>query len=338
MRKGIPIFFSFNNNYVIPACVALYSLLNKAKENITYKMYVLHSDITIENQNLLNSIINKFDNSTLEFINTEGFLANEWRNGNWAGHNKKSQFTLETIVKCFASRFFPQYDKIIYSDVDCVFVDDISDLLDINLDGKYIGAVKDAFMKYIPTELSHLDETYYEKLKDQYFCGGIWVLNLKQIREDNLEAIIVDNINNDKITKQWPDQDIMNIACLNKVEYLPLNYISYPYLIDYLIKPDFVSGFSKDELYDSILNPKIIHYAAVKPWKQETRYDDIWWAIFYYLNLPKTSIIERGIDNDKEGNKLKKYKILFNTFLVISIILMIIVIFIALKYYGVNIL
>ncbi len=48
MRKEISIFFTFDDNYVVPAAVAFYSLLKHAKENIFYKMYVLHSDITEE--------------------------------------------------------------------------------------------------------------------------------------------------------------------------------------------------------------------------------------------------------------------------------------------------
>ena len=304
--KTIPIFFTFNNDYVIPAAVAFYSLLNKAKEGIFYEMYVLHSDITSENQSLLQGIVGRFQKGNLTFIDTQNFLKDEWEKGNFDGHNKRTQFCRETILKCFPMRFFPQYDKIIYSDVDVVFADDISELWDVNIEGKYIAAVKNPFMKYSEKELSHLKPEHYEKLKDSYFGGGIWVLNLGEIRSDELEQKMWHITCDEKIIKSWPDQDIMNIACDNKVVFIPLNYIAYPYMYDLLQRPDFISHYTTDELWDSIINPKIIHYANIKPWKAEVRYGEIWWDIFKFLKLPETQIFEKTLSPHKK--KYKKYK------------------------------
>lgn len=44
--KNIPIFFTFDNNYVEPAAVAFYSLINSKKEDVFYDMYVLNKDIS----------------------------------------------------------------------------------------------------------------------------------------------------------------------------------------------------------------------------------------------------------------------------------------------------
>lgn len=319
LLKTIPIFFTFNNNYVEPACVAFYSLLNSAKENVFYKMYVLHSDITKEKQQLLTDIVNKKNNGDLSFINTETFMENNWEKGNFEGHNKRTQFTKDTILKCFGAKFFPQYDKIIYSDVDIVVVDDISELYNMDVKDKYLLGVKNPFMKCYKNELSHLQKEYYETLKDSYLGGGIWVMNLQKIREDNIEEKMIDIINNDSIVKRWPDQDIINIACQNKVGFIPLNYISYPYLIDILKIPDFISHYTKEELYDSIINPKIIHFAGIKPWNNNPNYSSLWWTYFNYLNLEKTCIFK-----DINDKKLKKYRKLFRIFLIISIIFAII--------------
>ena len=327
--KTIPIFFTFDNNYVEPAAVAFYSLLNKAKQDIFYEMYVLHSNITLEKQKLLTDIVDRFQNAKLNFISSEGFLQNLWDNGNFDGHNTRTQFTSDTLLRCFAAKFFPQYDKIIYSDVDCIFVDDISELYDINLDDKYIGAVKDVFMKWIKDELSHLRPDHYEKFKDSYFAGGIWVLNLKKIREDNLEEKMIEIIKDDTIVKRWNDMDVMNIACDNNVEFIPLNYISYPYLIDCLLKDDFVSHFSREELYDSVINPKIIHFAANKPWNGNPKYSNLWWTFFHYLGLKKTKIFKeyKNPETEKYKKKYKKYKRLFNIFVIISIFLLVVTVF-----------
>lgn len=53
----IPIVHCFDNNYIIPAAVAFYSLLEKSNNNYNYKIYVLHEDITQLNQDKLRATI-----------------------------------------------------------------------------------------------------------------------------------------------------------------------------------------------------------------------------------------------------------------------------------------
>lgn len=330
---SIPIFFTFNNNYVVPAAVAFYSFLNKSQKSIFYEMFILHSDITPQNQALLQAVIKRFQNASLSFIDTKGFLTKEWERGNFDGHQKKDQFCTETIVKCFGSKFFPQYDKIIYSDVDVVFMDDISELYSIELTNKYIAAVKDPFLKYSSKELSHMKKEHYEMLKDSYFAGGIWVLNLKLMRKNNLEQKMMKIIDDEKIVKRWPDQDVINIACNNQVSFLPLNYISYPYMLDLLKNPTFTSDYSREELYDSIIHPKIIHYAAEKPWSGNPHKAELWWEIFYYLHLPKTGIFRDFKDPEilKLNRKYHKYKRLSTAMGAIVFTLVVLLVYILLK-------
>lgn len=314
--KVIPIFFTFDNNYVVPAAVAFWSLLNRAKTDVFYEMHVLHHDITDKNQQLLSDIVDSYGTASLTFTNTGMFIDTMYKNGNFVKEFAGSLFTSDCLVKCFATRFFPQYDKIIYSDVDVVFMDDISEIYDIDLRGKYIAGVRSPFIKYVD-ELSHLKSEHFEMLHDTYIAGGIWVMNLKKIRTDNLEHIITNIATDNSIQKRFPEQDIMNIACENHVGFIPLNYISYPYLLDLLRKPDFISHYSRKEMFDSIINPKILHFAAQKPWNGNPQHADIWWNIFEYLNLPRTKIF-RTVESSAV-KKYRKYKRLFNISLGVAV-------------------
>lgn len=319
--RNIPIFFTFDDNYVEPAAVAFWSLLNKTKPNVFWSMYVLSSHISSSKKKLLSDIVSKFQNASISFCETNNFLDEEWKNNTFSGKQGGTIFTSDAILRCFAGRFFPQYDKIIYSDVDVIFVDDISELYDIPIQDKYLAAVKNVFMKYRKYELSHLNQEHYEMLKDSYFGGGLWVLNLEKIRNDDLESKMLDIIGDRTIVKRWNDQDIMNIACENKVAYIPLNYISFPYLDDYLLKNDFVSHYTREEMYDSIINPKIIHFAGQKPWNSNPKYSNLWWSIFNYLELKETSIFSNTRD------KYKKYKKLFNIMCILCCTLIFLIIY-----------
>ena len=307
--------------------MAFFSLLNKAKKDVFYEMYVLHSDITEGKQNLLSNIVNKQGNARLSFINTNNFLSEFWDSQNFNLGAESSVFTVDTVIRCFGGRFFPQYDRIIYSDVDIVVIDDISEIYDTDLNGKYIAGVRNPFSKYLEYELSHLKPEHYEMLHDKYIAGGIWVMNLKKIREDNLEKRMIEVIQDETILKRWNDQDVINISCEGKVGFIPLNYISYPYLLDFLRDPKFESDYTREELYDSIINPKIIHFAAFKPWNSNPNYSRLWWTIFDYLNLKKTNIFKELATKDttlRERLKTKKYRKLFKVALAALVISLVI--------------
>ena len=164
-------------------------------------------------------------------------------------------------------------------------MDDISELFNFDIKDVYVAGVKNPFMKWNEFELSHLSKQNYDKLKDSYIAGGILIMNLKKIREDNIEKKMIKVIIDNTIEKRWNDQDVINIACEGCVKFLPLNYISYPYLIDLITKKDFLSHYSNKELFDSIINPKIIHYASEKPWNGNPRLSQFWWQIYEYLKL-----------------------------------------------------
>lgn len=303
--NAIPIFFTFNNDYVLPAAVAFFSLLNRAKRGVRYELSVLHHDITPENQRLLQEIVGRFGTAKLDFIDTGDFLVEEWDSGNWEGHESWKHFTSDAVVRCFGARFFPQYDKIVYSDVDVVFADDVSELMDVDLTDAYCAGVV-GFLRHDRTNMSHLKPEHYEMLKDCYLAGGIWVMNLKKIREDRLEDRMLEIIRDDTIVKRWNDQDVMNIACAGKVRQLPLNYIGYPYLRDYLDRPGLDSPYTRDELYDSIIRPKILHYAAQKPWKTRTEWDKAWWDIADYLRLPVERPQPEAVCGLREARRAKR--------------------------------
>ena len=177
-------------------------------------------------------------------------------------------------------------------------------------------------MKNDPFELSHLQSEHYDMLKDSYIGTGILVMNLALIRRDNLEKRMMDIIQDDAIIKRWPDQDIINIACENKVAYLPLNYIAYPYMLTRLQHDrNFSSHYTHEELWDSFLNPKIIHYAGVKPWLYPVRYADVWWDIYYYLSLPAVSYSEAYDPLARIKKRVRKYRVYLWALIIIAALL-----------------
>lgn len=290
----IPIFFSFNNNYVIQASVAFETLLQNADANIFYKMFVLHTDINSKNQEILKQQIKSHNNAEILFINVSDYFQeiyfSDKKFANTAGG---SIFTIETLYRCLAVEVpeLNDIDKIIYSDVDICVQKDISKLFDIDIENKYLAACKTP--KFLDFQIEHIPPEYQK----YYFAGGLWVLNLKKMREDNLAQKIKNIILNPPFFLKYPDQDIMCLVCKDKVEYFSHSYISVPERLPLLKSLQFKDEYyPNNQLYDAAYNPIIIHYAGIKPWIQKCAGDELW---FYWLS--KTPFV-----NYK--NKLKTQK------------------------------
>lgn len=271
MRKKIeiPIMFCFDKNYVIPASVAFYSLLEHANKNYFYHLFVLHSDISEYHQNKLRKTIEIFSEyCKLEFIDMDNRFIDIWNE-----LPKGTHYSKEVLYKLLLPSIFPQYDKMIVSDVDVVFLGDISksytDTLmkkgDCLLSVKQIGALKDYLHVYEKEWTS--DEI--EKLG--LMCGGYLVMNLGEMRKSNMEQICINYLKNNTYRLNQFEQDVINICFADKCSFLPLNYVTCTYCWDYYKTEEDMendSVFTKEEIIDAMEHPIQLHYATnIKPWK-----------------------------------------------------------------------
>ena len=66
-KQVIPIFFTFDENYVVPAIVTFFSLLHHAEKSYCYELYVLHPGISAKAQRELQRVVGKFPHASLHF-------------------------------------------------------------------------------------------------------------------------------------------------------------------------------------------------------------------------------------------------------------------------------
>ncbi len=328
MKKIIPVMFCYDTNYVIQSAVAFHSLMIHANKEFLYKFYILHSDITDEQQKKLKETVKEFDNCELIFIDMRNRLEEEWKESYRGDH-----FTKEVMYKLLTASLFPQYDKLIVSDVDVVFLGDISEsyfMLDSVKDKEYIagvkpiGKVKGYLQNYIgqwsQEEIDILGET----------CGGYLVMNLKKIREDNVEEKFLESLKENAYRLNQMEQDILNIVCEGHIKHLPLKYVACSYMWDYY--PDKKSmendeNYTKKEIMDAMTNTVQLHYAtSIKPWKNvDCTLSEIWFQALvqtpflreFLEKLPKMIVIppseaennpvEDDAKKDSRCDRIKRY-------------------------------
>lgn len=303
MQERIPVFFTFDNNYVPQCGVTFESLLYNAHKSVFYELYVISEDISDENIKKLESIIKKYNNAELKIIKCG---KEEYEFGiDCSRQVGDTLFTKEALYRCIPTMIkeFDKYDKIIYSDVDIVVMKDISQLFDIDLEDKYLASFKTPAFLYFETE--HLDK----KIRDQYFGGGLWIMNLKKMREDKLGEKVLSIINNKALNLKWHDQDIMNIACDGNVAYFSYEYVSLPHWYYELKDKDYYDEIYKNrELEDAMMRPAIIHYAGFKPWVKRSRPPRTYEIWYYYL---RKTPFKHDFDDVYEyiESKIYRYKV-----------------------------
>lgn len=268
-QKIIPVVLAADNNYIFPLAVTIMSLLKNKDKNTKYNIYVIVDELFDENNFF--QIISKNVVANISFIKTEKNILKRaclYNEG----------LSVFTYCRLLISRLLPQIEKCIYIDTDLVVLDDLKKLYAKDIENNYIAGVKDYAVQNLfkkgQWEVKNLDIPN----EKQYINAGVLLLNLKKIREDNIDILFIENIG-----KNWrlEDQDILNKCCYGKIEFLDLKYnIFYRY---YKNIGEFKEGFySKSELEEAEKNPVIIHYTGskMKPWKNtRIRASKLWWEI-----------------------------------------------------------
>lgn len=268
----IPVVFTFDTNLLMPAGVCISSLLKSAKRETFYDIFILHS----ENCNFSDSIITQypeiFKNCSITFrkVVSEFIDAYEIRG-----------ITTTAYYRLLIPEIIPEYDKVIYSDVDVIFREDLSVYYNTDLTGYYMAGVDNAsalrpdVQKYIKEELG-IDHKY------GHFYSGNLVINSSLILKDNIIPRFRELA---KRNFHQQDMDIINIACYGKIKALPSAFCLTNFLTEIIVKRkgEFLEYFSEEEL-NYALYKGIVHYNGPKPWKEWCVNFDIWWEA--YRNSP----------------------------------------------------
>ncbi|WP_121756341.1 glycosyltransferase [Helicobacter felis] len=253
--EHVPIVVAFDRNYLCPAATAIYSLLRclqRTRESLaspsrTYTIHIYHLEITLKDQEKFNLMLEPYKHFvTLDFIDASTFLETI--------HNPfpadfLTRFSCLVLIKYFLADLFPQYDKIIWSDVDVLFLDDPT------LD----------FLALDTTQNSYLHAVFLNE--SEHCLEGFWFCNLAYQRAQNFSQKILDFIYKHKNVKTEPE--LISFVWPNQISQLPLKYCVFPGFYEHrmlmCIHPNDLPS-----LQETLDHPVILHYCdfhgVPKPW------------------------------------------------------------------------
>lgn len=267
----IPIAFAFDNNLVMPACVCLSSLMMNAKPDTFYDIFILHSEKENLRKEELNQLPKNYPNCRIQYRTVGDVFDQAF---------EIRGITTPAYYRLLIPELIPEYDKIIYSDVDVIFRDDLSAIFhNTDLSNCYLGGV-DSRSDLQP----HLCE-YYNKLgitAEGIIYSGNLIINSKMLKEDGIVARFKELAKNNYI---YQDMDVMNLVCRGKINYMPMEFCLTTYLNDYAVhNKSVLLPHWDDAQIDNAMTRGIVHYNGQKPWKGFCPNFDIWWE--YYRKSP----------------------------------------------------
>lgn len=293
MNHRIPIAFAFDEHLILAAEVAISSLLMNAKDGTSYDIFVLHGEHTDLSAFGAERLMQAYPNHRITFRSVGDAFQ---------GAFEIRGITNVTYYRLLIPDLIPEYDKVIYSDVDVIFRSDLSEIYHATkFDGEYFAGVNSlahrvpAYRKYYELDMKMSAETIA-------YAGNI-ILNSKLIREaglvDTFCRLAAHNF-------RFQDLDILNIACKDRILFLPPTFCVSTYFMEYAVhhKAWLAEAWSA-EVIEAALENGIVHYNGAKPWNKYCVNFDIWWE--YYRRSP---FFDRKFYFDFFYSRLNEYDLL----------------------------
>ncbi len=246
-QNAIPIALASDNNCAPQMKTTIVSLLNTANENTIYAFYLMiPADFSVQNRLDILALSNRFPQSFFHFINMRDTF---------------SHIENPAYYHLKLPELLPHLDKIIYLNTDIIVKTDLSELYATDMGNNYVAGV--LHMTYVLwNDVNRCRQIGLPDMS-QYINSGVLLMNLKQLRQDNIVPKFIQYAN-----KNLPalNQDVINITCYNKIKQLDFAYNVMNKNHHFLTNTNQIpEGFK-----ESFQNPKIIHFAdIIKPWQND---------------------------------------------------------------------
>ena len=172
----IPIVFVFDKNIILAAYIAIQSLIDTAYNATNYNIHIFHDGI---HKKYLKEF-EKITNNTHHKLYTHLIERERFKDA----PKNKNGWTEMVYYRLLIPEILPQYDKVIYSDVDVLFKDDLSDLYNMDLENYELAALSTS-INIDSDENRAIGKIYFPENKNKYqYNSGILVFNSKKMREE----------------------------------------------------------------------------------------------------------------------------------------------------------
>ena len=286
INNEVNIVMSANEAYVPHVATSIASIIKNKLDNTLINIYFLHDDINVQ-------FIQKIkDLESLDKTNNTKIIPKLF-DVEIDKKNLSGNFAKETVFRLNLPKLFPNLDKILHLDPDLIVLKDLTDLYNTDLSTYYIAGVKDLIcvniiksqkqVVYKNKKMSWLEYYKYIGLNENqlynYLQAGVLLFNLKQIKQDSNQDLMLDTLYKNGYFI-FDDQDCINLAFKDKIKYIDIryNFTDPRYQLEY----NNLNYDEQQEYNKSKNNPFIIHYTGRdKPWNFKKNYILLYWKNYW---------------------------------------------------------
>jgi lipopolysaccharide biosynthesis glycosyltransferase len=164
-----------------------------------------------------------------------------------------AHITVAAYLRLLLPDLLPDFEFCIYLDVDTLTLLDIKELMDCANTDFLVQGVRRPYYPY----LSHLGFG----IKSVYINSGVLIMNLSAWRKSNITALSFALINEMRERIIHPDQDVLNIACADRIGCLNPKFNLHPLMPEPNVPSDLVREIN------SQMHGAIVHfYGDMKVW------------------------------------------------------------------------
>ena len=293
------IVYATDDNFAEILGVSLVSLYENSKDVDDIIVYVLDSGISDENIEKLKSLPKKYSRSDLSFIKATDISKELSMNVNL------DRGSLSQYARLFVSSVLPaKLDRVLYLDCDIIINKSISELWNLDIKGKTIAALKDAFSKQYRKNIDLEPD-------DIMFNSGVMLIDLDKWRRENIESKLLEFIRKKNGKIQQGDQGALNAILSKETFCLEPRFNSDTIFYDFsyeemMIYRKPVDFYPREEIELAVREPSIIHYTtsflSKRPWYEgcEHRYVAEW---FKYKDMSPWS--DKPLWTEKKKNGIR---------------------------------
>ena len=298
-EKWINICFIADENYITPTCTAISSLCYNSNRDFFCNIYVIvPSDSDLQLEEYLIQTAADYYNAEVTVIEQDIGELSQLHKGD---DSKYLAATTTALLKFRIANIFPQHNKILYLDGDIIVRAGLAELYNYDISDYYVAAVRD-----LPQVLYDKQPLGSEIAGRDYFNSGVMLLNLKMMRDNDIENVLVETKRNYP-DQSLMDQNIFNIVFKDYVLQLPFVYNScYINFFESRNRYDIALlnreySTSYKSVYEILPDIKIMHFSSkLKPWYfYDVPLADEW--LFYYKKSARKDVRLQRIYHTKRN-------------------------------------
>ncbi|MBI2033730.1 MAG: glycosyltransferase family 8 protein [Candidatus Liptonbacteria bacterium] len=276
--EKVSVVFATNDNYAMLLGVALCSLFENKKGDYPISLYVVDFGISAKNKERLETLEKKYG-FTINYVLPDKKLYQGLPLGDLS---KGFHAPVEAFHRVYLGRFLPPTcRRVINLEVDVVIRGDISELFNVDLGRKTIGAIADCQQEERQGHLKKLRKDINWPIASQesaYFSVGMLLVDLELWRKRGIEEKLHRLIYEYPDKLRYHEQDALNLVFAGDYRELGIKYNliaaaipigAYPYNEPDPLVVHFAGG-GKPWYFLSALpyQPEYVYYINKTPWKR----------------------------------------------------------------------